>query len=382
MGTRRRVPPGRSEMPAKPEIAAVGGKRVGATPRIVARGIYGKSAEDVVQSTLGLESLFDEMARQGVARELLLADTGLKSSDFEDPTAGMTHRQKIQLFSNVKRLTSDPAVGLRAGQRQRLADFAVYGYALASSATLGDAIAFGVEHIKLVGPVLEKSVRVENGVAIFAGYDIFELKELLPLMAEFWFSTAHAVIGLVMERPFRTISLSLPYPAPAYASLYGDIFQCRVEFDAEVMEWRFDAAQLGDLCPNANRMTARMCVDFCDRMLKSLGAEEPDIVRAVRLEYLNRQNVMPKVDEVAAKLNMTPRTLNRRLAEVGLSCQDLVDDVRRKMAEEFLRNTQLPVEEIAARTGFSDASNFRKAFKRWSGDTPADYRRRLNWRGR
>lgn len=356
------------------------GDRARSAPRQIVRGVYGKSPVTVVHSMLGLGGLFEEMARQGVTRDQLIANTGLTAAAFDDPAAGMTHRQKIQLFTNVKRLTRDPAIGLRAGQRQRLSDFGVFGYAVASSATLGEAIAFGIEHVKLVGPVLEKSMRIEDEIAIFAGHDVFELNDLLPLMTEFWFSTTHSLIGHVMERPFRSISLSLPYPAPSHAALYSEIFQCRVNFGADVMEWRFDATQLDEPCPNANRITARMCSDFCDRMLKSLGAEEPDIVRAIRLECLNHTGNLPSVEEVAARLNMSPRTLHRRLADAGLSCQELIDDVRRRLAEEFLRNTQLPVEEIAGRTGFSDASNFRKAFKRWSGDTPANYRRRASGR--
>lgn len=354
---------------------ANGGPQFAARP--IGRGVYGRNSVTVNHSMLGLGGLFEEMARQGVTREVLLANTGLTEAAFDDPTAGMTHRQKIQLFSNVKRLTSDPAVGLRAGQRQRLSDFGVFGYALASSATLGEAAVFGIEHVKLVGPVLEKSMRIENGNGIFSGHDVFELNDLLPLMTEFWFSTTHALIGHIMERPFRSISLTLPYAAPAHAALYESIFQCRVQFGADDMEWRFNAAQLNEPCPNANRITARMCADFCDRMLNSLSADEPDIVRAIRLQCLNNARDFPTVEQVAMKLKMTPRTLHRRLSGAGLSCQDVIDNVRRRLAEEFLRNTRLSVEEIAGRTGFSDASNFRKAFKRWSGDTPADYRRRV-----
>lgn len=74
----------------------------------------------------------------------------------------------------------------------------------------------------------------------------------------------------------------------------------------------------------------------------------------------------------------SPRTLHRRLAEAGSGYHDILDDVRRRLAEEFLRNIGLSIEEIAARTGFSDASNFRKAFRKWTGELPAEYRRRTS----
>src|SRR4051794_10774155 len=84
----------------------------------------------------------------------------------------MTQQQKILLFRNVRRLSTNPGVGLLAGQRQRLSDFGVFGYALASSATLGEALTFGVKHVRLAGPVLEKSLRVEDDMAIFEGHDL------------------------------------------------------------------------------------------------------------------------------------------------------------------------------------------------------------------
>ena len=87
--------------------------------------------------------VFEEMASYGTSRAALIANTGIELAALDDPAARMTHQQKILLFRNVQRLSANPAVGLLAGQRQRLSDFGVFGYALASSATLGDALAFG-----------------------------------------------------------------------------------------------------------------------------------------------------------------------------------------------------------------------------------------------
>jgi len=80
----------------------------------------------------------------------------------------------------------------------------------------------------------------------------------------------------------------------------------------------------------------------------------------------------------AAQMNVSPRTLHRRLTEAGAGYQTILDDVRRRLAEEYLRNTALSMDEIAARTGFSEASNFRKAFKKWTSEQPAEYRRRTS----
>jgi transcriptional regulator GlxA family with amidase domain len=86
------------------------------------------------------------------------------------------------------------------------------------------------------------------------------------------------------------------------------------------------------------------------------------------------------VDALAERLKLSARTLRRRLAELGFNCQDVIEDSRNRLAKELLGNTELCVDDIAARIGYSDASSFRKAFKRWTSKTPADYRSDVAWR--
>lgn len=343
------------------------------------RGVYARDIQSLSHSMMGLASLFDEMAAQGVTRTAILADTGLKPAALNDPATRISHQQKLALFSKVLQLAREPGTGLRIGQRQRLADLGVYGYALSSSATFGEAVDFGIRHIKLAGPVLEKNFHLENGVAVFEGRDVIDLGELLPLVSEYWLSSIITLLGRIMERPFQTIRLLLPYPAPAHAALYEEVFQCPVEFNTGVMQWYFDAALLTLPCPNANPITADICSNFCARMLQSLDANEPEIVRTIRLACLNSVGGLPGIEKMAAHLNLSSRTMHRHLAEAGTGYQKIVDDVRRRLAEEFLINTSLSIEEIAERTGFSDASNFRKAFRKWTGEAPAEFRSRT-WR--
>lgn len=346
------------------------------------RGVYARDIQSLSHSMMGMASLFDEMAAQGVTRAILLADTGIKPAalNVSDPATRISHQQKLALFSKVLQHSREPGVGLRIGQRQRLADLGVYGYALSSSATLGAAVDFGIRHIKLAGPVLEKTFHLENEVAVFEGRDVIDLGELLPLVSEYWLSSIVTLLARIMERPFQTIRLLLPYPAPKHAALYEEVFQCPVEFDTGVMQWYFDAALLTLPCPNANPITADICAKFCARMLPSLDANEPEIVRSIRLACLNSTGGLPGIEKMAAQLNLSSRTLHRHLADAGTGYQKIVDDVRRRLAEEFLINTGLNIEEIAERTGFSDASNFRKAFRKWTGEAPAEFRSRT-WRG-
>ncbi len=324
-------------------------------------------------SMLGLGALFAEMADQGIAAEALLQGTGLRPRQLDDPQARISREQKLTIFRNALRLTAVPEVGLRAGARQRLSDFGVYGYALVSSKTFGDAVMLGVKHVRLAGPVLEKRFRLEGDTAIFEAHDVLELGAVLPLATEFWFASMHKLASCILEGPMPSRRLLLPYPRPDYAAAYERLFGCPVDFDAGVMEWHWDAALLRVPCPNANPITAGLCAQFCERMQGSLP-DETDLSRRIRTACLNSRGEFPNADEMAARLGLSVRTLHRRLAEQGQHYQRIVDEVRRSLAVEFLQNTSLSVEEIAGRIGFSEASNFRKAFRKWTGHAPAHFR--------
>ncbi|HRM94452.1 MAG TPA: helix-turn-helix transcriptional regulator, partial [Alicycliphilus sp.] len=83
---------------------------------------------------------------------------------------------------------------------------------------------------------------------------------------------------------------------------------------------------------------------------------------------------LPRMEDVAAMVHMNERTMRRKLESEGTSFGQIIDDVRASLAAEYLKTTKMTTEDIAALVGFSDAANFRRAFKRWTGKTPSEYR--------
>ncbi|XHS79947.1 AraC family transcriptional regulator [Burkholderiaceae bacterium UC74_6] len=331
-----------------------------------------------VHTMLGLGALVAEMQEQGISPPALLLGTGLEPEQLEDVGARISTEQKVRLLRNAMRLSSQPDVGLRAGMRQRLSDFGVWGYALVSSRNFGDAVMLGVKHVRLAGPVLEKRFRIEGGSAIFEAHDVMNLGDVLPLATEFWFASIHKLGTCILEAPIPSRKLLLPYKRPAHAAAYEQLFNCTVLFDQPVMEWHFDAAVLGQPCPNANPITTGLCERFCERLLDPLlngpNGNGSELSRQIRTACLNGRGDFPSAEVMAGRLGLSVRTLHRRLAAEGLQYQRILDEVRHSLAVEFLRGTSLSVEQVAARVGFSDASNFRKAFRKWTGSTPADFR--------
>ena len=147
--------------------------------------LIAKETDDRAGTThnmLGLSALVAEMAEQGISAEALLQGTGLQARQLDDPQARITPQQKLTIFRNTKRLNSLPEAGLRAGARQRLSDFGVYGYAVVSSRTFGEAVMLGIKHVRLAGPVLEKRFRIDGATAVFEAHDTLDLGDVLTAL--------------------------------------------------------------------------------------------------------------------------------------------------------------------------------------------------------
>ena len=327
------------------------------------------------QSLLGLRALAEELTAEGASITELLAQTGVHPLQLEDPDACISPRQRLSIYRNARALAHHSDVGLRSGARQRISDFGIYGYAMTSSPTFGEALRFGVEHVAMASPVvMQISLRIEDNTAILRSHGMQCLGDLLPFVAEFWRSSMTALFSRVLEAPFPAKRMVFTFPAPPHWRSYEQMFNCPIHFGRDVMEWHFDASMLDRLCPNANPITARMCRQLCERpMLEITGGTQ--LSRQIRSAFLSRPNALPTAEEAAKQLGLSLRTLHRRLARDGLSYKSVLDSLRRRVATEFLENTQLPIDLVAERVGFADANSFRKAFRKWTGHPPTHYRR-------
>lgn len=331
-------------------------------------------ANDPTHSLLGVAAIAAELAAQGVSVDELLRGTGINPVILEDPQARITPRERLGLYRRARDLATRSDIGLAAGSRQRISDYGIYGFALVSSPTFGAALDFSLTHLRMAEPiVMQISFQVERDVAILSSQGSTSLGDMLPFCAEFWRSSLTTLYGRVLEAPFPTKRMLFNYPAPPHWRNYGRIFDCPVEFDAGVLEWHFDAAVLERPCPNANPITAKVCQQFCDRVMAEHPLES-QLVRQIRSACVNGARRFPPAEQVAADLGLSVRTFHRRLSDEGVSYQGILDDVRHRIAVEFLENTHLPIDEIADRVGFADAAGFRRAFRKWTGHPPSVYR--------
>ena len=288
------------------------------------------------QSLLGLAALAAELAAEGVSVNKLFANTGVHANQLEDSQARISHRQRLAIYRNAQRLATRADVGLLAGARQRISDFGIYGYAMVSSTTFGDALKFSVENVRMAGAVLQISYSTEGDTGILRSHGLASLGDMLPFVAEFWRSSMTVLFSRVLEAPFPSKRMVMAYPAPPHWRNYERMFDCPVEFGADTMEWHFDVHVLDRPCPNANPITAQICQQLCDRILEERDGI-PELPRQIRMACLNAPGVFPSAEKMAAQLGMSLRTLHRRLADDNYSYQTLLNDVRRRSPSSFSR---------------------------------------------
>src|ERR1700753_3451346 len=215
------------------------------------------------QSLLGLAAIAANLAAQWVSCKEMFARTSARAVQLDDPRARISHRQRLAIYRNARALSTKTDIALLAGARQRLSDFGIYGYAMVTGATFGEALLLSLEHATMAGSAIKQiSFRIEHGTAILKSHGVESLGDLLPFVAEFWRSSMTSLFSKVLEAPFPATRMSFMYPPPPHWRRYERMFNCPVEFNSDVMEWHFDAAIMDRPCPNANPITPQGCHQF------------------------------------------------------------------------------------------------------------------------
>lgn len=335
------------------------------------------SYDDRIYAPYKVATLVDTVAEAGLAADAVLAGTGLKREDLRDASVKTSVRQLVQACRNVIRLDAAPDTGLQVGMRMHVSSYGMYGYALLCCETLRDVTQLAVKYHRLATPTVAMSFREEEGEAVWSFDNIVDLDPADPLyrfLVEFQFGI-HTVLGRDLLGPaFKLAKVRARYAAPAHRAAYRRHLGCAAEFGQPVDELRYAATLLDKHLTYRNPLTAAMVSEVCERLLEDARRESGLASKVYRLlmEVPGRFDTM---EALAERLDTTPRTLRRRLQQEGTSYYEILAEVRCRLAKEYLRTTRMTTEDIAEMLGFSEAANFRHAFKRWTGKAPSEFRR-------
>ena len=315
------------------------------------------------------------VAAAGIAPEELYRRVALDPALLVDPDGRIPYAQLVALYEQAARLTGDRAFGLHLSERTSPRVFDVLGYVVMNSPTLGEALRRVVRYHSIWNDGAEYVFDVD-GPVVRLGYRYYGLKaedcrqdcELtLALVVEF---------GRVMTGfEWSPSEVSFQHPRPADVSEHQRIFRGPVYFSRPVNELVFASSlldrHLNGADPGLCHVLERHAEELLARLPRRGGLT--DDVRQLICEALGGGD--PGLEAVAQQLGLSARTLQRKLKEEGTSHQNLLDEIRRDLSRRYLREREMAICEVAYLLGFSEPSAFHRAFRRWTGRTPAEFRR-------
>ena len=275
------------------------------------------------------------------------------------------------LLAECVRATACAHFGLMVGSRSRLEHSGLAGEIAGSCANVGAGLQFFTASHWLNSSGGTAYFAREGGLSAF-GYAVFEpninagLDQIHDLIAA---SGAQILRALAAQEQWAPHEVHLARARPTQAEPYRSFFRCAVRFDAEATRVVFPTSFERTPVPGGDPTRHRVLV----ARLLALGGEAmlPRILRTLHVALVFG---LASGDEVAAAMGLSRRTLNRRLAEGGLTFQRALDTVRFETARSLLAQTKLTVSEIAAALAYSDQRPFVRSFRRWSGQSPSAWR--------
>jgi AraC-like DNA-binding protein len=307
--------------------------------------------------------------RLGVPEEAMLRGVVTRAA-LHDPSARVSLDQCAELVTRAHALTGEPALALYMGMQMRLSSHGFLGFAAMTAGTVREAIDLAVRFAATRSTALALSLFVERDTASL----VIEERASLGTLREF------AVIALIVELwQLGNALTGKPLGGAAECAFDAPAFVAKVPLLAGLVRFGQPsnrlvfAASLLDLpLKTADPVAMQLAREQCERQLAALvDAGFPARVRAAIVGDGKAFRALP---DVAKRLHVSTRTLKRRLAGSGTTFSALLDDERRQRALLLLEDRGLSIGEVATRIGYTELPNFTRAFKRWTGATPAAYR--------
>ena len=323
-----------------------------------------------------------------IARELglqapdlgrLLPNTGLKVEQLLDEDTLLSAHQQIQLLSNALDISNDPAFGFRLGQRLTPATHGAMGFLALSSANLFEAL----QAIHLYAPTRMSFVRVElfdrgEWLECYVHFDVALTDKMRRCLSEAFIMMFFEIAGSILGREPHEVETFFNHSAPPHAALYNKHIPGPYGFSAaQQLMAKIPKA----LCfyPNisANHENYQLALQQCETMLSQLRSSTHSFRYRVEKMMLSFPPGTLTEEETAAALFMSKRTLARKLKTENTGFRHIQKDILSQQAANYLRDSKLTVDAIAALLNYHDSSNFRRAFKGWFNVTPEAFRQSL-----
>lgn len=304
----------------------------------------------------------------------VLAAVGLRPDLFDDPENLIEYADFQRLLAESEKLTKCDHIGLLAGQGNRLADFGLAGRAALCASTAGEALHTFARHFNLHSSATTVSVLTSGRFArLVYAISVGGLTDT----RQFQLGAVAVTYNILQElcgRQWVPTVVTFATRAPANLRPLHHFFRAPLRFDSGESAVVFDKHWLDQPLAPVDPAIRRQVRADVDARQSAIEADFPATVRRILRKQIISGNT--GMQDTSALLGMHRRTLDRRLHRHGVRYGELLESVKGEVARQLLRDTQMQVQQIAEALQFSTAANFATAFRRWTGVTPSEYRRR------
>lgn len=323
-----------------------------------------------------LATLLDAASDHGIAPEAVLAGTMLSRELVHDPHTRTSVKDYLAACENIVAPGFDPDLAFDVGSRLHLSAYGMYGYALMCSPTMRDFFDFAVRYHLLATPMLRLEWRREGNFAIWRFTEIYRdamsyaARSFLVRQQMMMTATHMRDVSGANIAPLRAL---FGLPDTGHSALDGARLGCPCLFDQPAHELHYPLSLLDRAPQFANRLTHAWLEETCAELIGQTKTMTT-LVGEIYQRLMRAPHRAPTMEDIARELGVTERTLRRRLTDEGARFADIADDVRKRLSLSYLQTTRMTADDIAAKVGFSETANFRRAVKRWTGRTFGEVR--------
>jgi AraC-like DNA-binding protein len=331
--------------------------------------------ERVYESTK-LAALFDALLERNCPTGEILRDVKLNVDEVHSSKSRISLAELMTACKNAIRLSRDPHLPYYIGSSIHISAYGMYGFAILCCPDFRKAMAFAELYHALAAPLAAIEFTEDNGLAswvIEPNARAVTDPQLYRFITEMQIGIHLSLMRDIMGPAFTPELISVAYPEAHDFRLPADEIGCRLRFAGRTNQIIFRSAWLDQAANLGNKTTYPAVVALCDDLLNDLKSRI-GVAGEIRVLLLRDITNPPTLAAIAKHLEMSDRSLRRQLREQGISFRGLLDELRMQIALKYLRRTRLANEDIALALGFSDAANFRRAFRRWTNKSPSEIR--------
>ncbi|WP_161566179.1 AraC family transcriptional regulator [Mycoavidus cysteinexigens] len=319
--------------------------------------------------------------KMGIPAHIALANSGVTLEDLQTPEKMkmVTHAHELTVFSNMLAACGDTSIGLRIGQALDIYAYGILGAAMLIAPTLGEALQCLLDFPLLQVSYFKQTLRVEGAMAVATASGYRYRPDLTVVNTDMCLASWYMQMSGVLGEPLDVKRLTFAYKErPTHETLYSNVFDCNADFNSLENAIYFPAKLLTAPLRRSNPTQYHMMRGYCEHIHREWAAQQiHDVTTQILLLFRSSLHRYGSLNAAAQALHMSPKTLSRRLRHVNSSFQNLLDHARRDLALEYLAHSTLSIGEIAQELGYAETTCFRRAFLRWTGQSPIYYRERL-----